>query len=177
MISLIAAIGRNNELGKGNDLVWKFPADQKFFRETTSGHPIIMGRKTFESLGRSLTGEPIGRPLPNRQNIVITRDKNYLRNGLPAQAGVDVVHSLDEALKLVSKEEEVFIIGGAEIFRQAMSTADRLYITHFDAEDKGADVFFPEIVPVVWNEISHQEFKPDSENPIPYIFSVYEKFT
>src|SRR3989344_3009172 len=150
MISLIAAIGKNNELGKGNDLLWKFPADQKFFRETTSGHSVIMGRKTFES---------IGRPLPNRKNIVITRDKNYLHDG------TDVVHSLEEALKLVSKEEkEIFIIGGAEIFRQVMSIADRLYITHVQAEDKNADVFFPEIIPAVWNEISHEEYKRDENN-------------
>ena len=153
MISLIAAIGKNNELGKGNDLLWKFPADQKFFRETTSGHSVIMGRKTFES---------IGRPLPNRKNIVITRDKNYLHDG------TDVVHSLEEALKLVSKKKK-------EIFRQVMSIADRLYITHVQAEDKNADVFFPEIIPAVWNEISHEEYKRDENNPVDYTFSVYEK--
>ena len=161
MISLIAAIGRNNELGKGNDLIWKFPADQKFFRETTSGHTIIMGRKTFES---------IGKPLPNSRNIVITRDKNYLRHG------VDVVHSLEEALKQAEGEQEIFIIGGAEIFKQAMPIADRLYITHFNAEDKEANVFFPEIIPIVWNEVSHQEYKKDELNPLDYTFSVYEKF-
>ncbi len=165
MISLIAAIGKNNELGKGNDLVWKFPADQKFFREKTSGHPIIMGRKTFES---------IGKPLPKRKNIIITRDKNYLRHG------VDVVHSLKEALSSartpLAGSEEIFIIGGSEIFKEAMEIADRLYITHFAAEDKKADVFFPEIIPIVWNEVSHKEFKPDKENPIPYTFSVYERF-
>ena len=173
MISLIAAIGKNNELGKKNDLVWKFPADQKFFREKTSGHTIIMGRKTFESLGR---------PLPKRRNIVITRDKSYLRHG------VDVVHSLKEPLSSASlpagqagtplaQNEEIFVIGGAEIYKKAMEKiADRLYITHFEAEDKNADVFFPEIIPIVWNEISHKEYKPDKENPIPYTFSVYERF-
>jgi|SRR3989344_915172 len=162
MISLIAAIGKNNELGKGNDLLWKFPADQKYFREKTEGHGVIMGRKTFES---------IGRPLPNRRNIVITRDKTYLRHG------VDVVHSLEEALGLFkNSNEEIFIIGGAEIYKQVMSLADRLYITHIEAEDKSADTFFPEIIPVVWNEISRQEYKKDEKNPFNYIISVYEKF-
>jgi dihydrofolate reductase len=162
MISLIAAIGKNNELGKNNTLVWNMPTDLKYFRETTSGHPVIMGRKTFDS---------VGRPMPNRQNIVITRDKTYLRHG------VDVVHSLDEALKLVPKQEkEIFIIGGQEIFKAAMPIADRLYITHIDAEDKDANVFFPEIIPVVWNEISHIEHKKDSKNPFDYTFSIYERF-
>lgn len=164
MISLIAAIGKNNELGKGNDLLWKLPADQKFFREKTSGHPVIMGRKTFES---------IGRPLPNRRNIVITRDKTYLLHG------VDVAHSLQEAISSartpLAEREEVFIIGGAEIYKQAMEIADRLYITHIDAQDKDADAFFPEIIPIVWNEISHEEHKKDEKNPFAYTFSVYEK--
>lgn len=162
MISLIAAIGKNNELGKGNTLVWDMPADMQYFRETTKGHTVIMGRKTFES---------IGRPMPNRQNIIITRDKSYLR------PGIDVVHSLAEALKLVpEKEKEVFIIGGAEIYRQVMSVADRLYVTHIEAEDKNADTFFPEIIPIVWNEISHEEHQSDEKNPFNYTFSIYEKF-
>lgn len=162
MISLIAAIGKNNELGKGNDLVFKLPADMKYFRDTTKGHTVIMGRKTFESIGKAL---------PNRKNIVITRDKTYLRHG------VDVVYSLEEALKSAKDEnKEVFIIGGAEIYKQAMHLADKLYITHIDAKDKNADVFFPEIIPIVWNETSHQEHKKDSENPFDYTFSVYERF-
>jgi len=166
MISLIAAIGKNNELGKGNNLLWKFPVDQKFFRETTSGHTIIMGRKTFESLPGIL---------PKRKHIVITRDKNYLRHG------VDVVNSLEEALSSSARaplagDREIFIIGGAEIFKQSMDIADRLYITHIGAEDKDADTYFPEIIPVVWNEISREEHKADEKNPFPYTFSVYEKF-
>lgn len=161
MISLIAAIGKNNELGKGNDLVWKLPADQKFFRETTSGHPVVMGRKTFES---------IGKPLPNRRNIIITRDLNYKKDG------VEIVHSLDRALELFkNSDEEIFIIGGAEIYKQSMSIADRLYITHIEAEDKEADAFFPEIIPIIWNEISHEEHVKDDKNPFNYTFSVHEK--
>lgn len=160
MISLIAAIGKNNELGKGNSLLWHMPADMRFFRETTKGHTVIMGRKTFESLKG---------PLPNRKNIVITRDENYTK------AGIEVVHSLDEAIKLAG-DGEVFIIGGAEIYRQSIEVADKLYITHIDATDKDADTFFPEIIPIVWNETSHIEHKKDSENPFDYTFSIYEKF-
>ena len=146
------------------------PTDLKYFRQKTAGHPVIMGRKTFES---------IGHPMPKRKNIVITRDKNYKKDG------IEVVHSLNEALEIASTSplpspykgegREVFIIGGEEIFREAMSIANRLYITHINAEDKDADVFFPEIIPIVWNEISHEEHKKDKENPYDYTFSVYER--
>jgi dihydrofolate reductase len=162
MISLIAAIGKNNELGKSNDLLWKMPADQKYFREKTSLHAVIMGRKTYESMGR---------PLPNRRNIIITRDVKY------KAPGAEIVHSLAEALDLFSNtDEEIFIIGGAEIYKQFLPIADKLYITHIDAEEKTADTFFPEIIPIVWNEISRQEHKKDSQNPFYYTFSVYKKF-
>ena len=166
MISLIAAIGKNNELGKGNDLLWKFPADQKHFREITIEHTVIMGRKTFES---------IGRPLPNRRNIVITRDESYM------YAGVDVVHSLDEALKRArttldkNDGKEIFVIGGAEIYKQSIAIADRLYITHIGAEDKDADSFFPEIKKNEWQEISREEHEPDEKNKYQYAFVVYER--
>ena len=159
-ISLIAAIGKNNELGKGNTLLWHMPADMKHFKETTKGHSVVMGRKTFES---------IGRPLPDRRNIVITRDKNY------KQEGIEITHSLEEAVEKTKNEPETFIIGGAEIYKQAFGIADKLYITHIDAEDKNADVFFPEIIPVVWNEISHEEHKKDKENPFDYTFSIYKR--
>ena len=179
MISLIAAIGKNNELGKGNTLLWHMPADMKFFRETTRGHTVIMGRKTFESL-------PSG-PLLKRRNIVITRDVNYKAKG------IEVAHSLEDAIALASPltplhsqngegwpqngrgEVEVFVIGGAEIYKQAIEKADKLYITHVDASDKDADAFFPEIIPVVWNEVSHEEHKADAENPHNYTFSVHER--
>jgi len=165
MISIIAAIGKNNELGKKNQLLWNLPADMKHFRETTKGHTVIMGRKTFES---------IGKPLPNRKNIVITRDKSYQHHG------IEVAHSLDGTINSVgtalARGDEVFIIGGAEIYKQAMSIADKLYITHVDTTDMDADAFFPEIIPIVWNEISHKEHKRDKENPLDYTFSIYEKF-
>lgn len=167
-ISLIAAIGKNNELGKNNALLWKLPADLEHFKKTTLLHTVIMGRKTFES---------IGKPLPNRKNIVITRDANYKKD-LPARAGgIEIAHSLAGALDLIKDiNEEIFVIGGAEIYKQVMPIADKLYITHIDAEDKKADTFFPEIIPVVWNEISREEHKKDENNFFDYTFSVYEKF-
>ncbi|OGI57447.1 hypothetical protein A3B85_01025 [Candidatus Nomurabacteria bacterium RIFCSPHIGHO2_02_FULL_37_13] len=161
MISLIAAIGKNNELGKNNTLLWHLSADMKHFRETTLLHAVIMGKKTFES---------IGKPLPNRRNIVITRDVKYKKEG------VEIAHSLSGALDLFpDQKEEIFIIGGAEIYKQFMPIADKLYITHMDAQDKEADSFFPEIIPVVWNEISHEEYPADEKNIFPYTFSIYEK--
>ena len=161
MISLIAAIGKNNELGKNNTLVWSMPTDLKFFRQKTSGHPVIMGRKTFES---------IGRPMPNRRNIVITRDLNYEKHG------IEIVHSLKEALDLIPHtNEEIFIIGGEEIFKQAMPLANRLYITHIEAEDREANVFFP-FISSEWKEISREEHQKDDKNPFDFTFSIYEKF-
>jgi dihydrofolate reductase len=158
-ISIIAAIGKNNELGKNNQLLWKLPLDLKHFREITSGHPVIMGRKTFES---------IGRPLPNRKNIVITRDESYSREG------VSTVHSLKEALDLVQNEEEVFIIGGAEIYKQSIDLANKLYITHVDAETKDADVFFPTIGDF-WGKISEERYAKNEENEHSFSFVEYEK--
>ena len=159
MISLIAAIGKNNELGKGNELLWSMPADMKHFKETTSGHPVIMGRKTYESIGKAL---------PNRRNIIITRNESY------SAEGIEISHSLEKALRQAQDKQEVFIIGGAEIYTQAMPYADKLYITHIDAEDKKADSFFPPIEKE-WRETSREEHKADKKNPYDYTFVVYEK--
>jgi dihydrofolate reductase len=128
-ISIIAAIGKNRELGRKNELVWAISADLKRFKQLTTGHPIIMGRKTYES---------IGRPLPDRTNIVITRSLDPI-------PGCVVVHSIEEALQVANAEdeEEIFVIGGAEIFAQALPFTDRLYMTLVNAEDPTADVFFP----------------------------------
>lgn len=162
MISLIAAIGKNNEIGKGNTLLFNMPADMKYFRDTTRGHSVIMGRKTFESL-------PNG-ALPNRRNIIITRDTEY------KSEGIEVVHSLDEALKLFENtEEEIFVIGGAEIYKQAIEKGDKLYITHIEAENKEADSFFPKIDKETWKEIKREDFKKDENNPYDYSFMEYDK--
>lgn len=174
MISIIAAIGKNNELGKKNDLLWNLPADMKHFRETTRGATIVMGRKTFESLGRDANGKQVGRLLPGRRNIILTSDKSFKKEG------AEVVCSVDEVVALLEKtskpDEEVFIIGGGQIYELFIEKADRLYITHVHESFPEADIFFPEIVPLVWNEISHEEHKKDKENVYDYTFSVYDRF-
>lgn len=143
-ISLIAAIASENRaLGKDNDLIYKIPEDLKRFRQITEGHPIIMGRKTFES---------IGKPLPNRTNIVITRDLNY------TASGIKVTHTLEEALRLAQGDDEVFIIGGGQIFQEAINKADKLYLTVVE-DNPEADTFFPDysdFKKVVW-ESEQQE--------------------
>ncbi len=130
IVSLIAAIDEGRAIGKDNALIWDLPSDLKRFKQITSGHPIIMGRKTFES---------IGRPLPNRTNIIITRDQNYTADGCV------VTHSLDEALEkaMAIEQQEIFIIGGGQIFEQAISRADKLYLTVVEGTH-GADSFFPD---------------------------------
>lgn len=162
MISIIAGIGKNNELGKGNALLWHLPADLAYFKKITSGHTVIMGRKTFES---------IGKPLPNRQNIVITRDASFSHEGVLVENSLDQITSLSG----LNRDSEVFIIGGAEIYKQAMNIADKLYITHIGAEDKNADVYFPIIDKNAWHEISREEHKADEKNPFDYSFVIYEK--
>lgn len=127
-ISMIAAVGRNNELGKNNNLIWHFHKDMVFFRETTTGSTVLMGRKTFESLPKAL---------PKRRNIVITGDKNYIAEG------AEVCHSIDEALKLC-ENDRVFVIGGGKIYGQLLPFADSLYLTEIDAECNNADVYFPQ---------------------------------
>jgi dihydrofolate reductase len=169
IISLIAAIGKNNELGKAGKLLWSLPADMKRFRDTTRGHTVIMGRKTFES---------IGRPLPDRENIVVTRDMHY------HQPGITVAHSLDEALQIASLEQgkkfeenqdevEVFIIGGGELYKESISRSNKLYITHVD-DSPLADTFFPEIDPG-WKILSEELHQADEKNPHNYSFAVYTK--
>jgi dihydrofolate reductase len=167
---MIAAIGRTNELGRGNTLLWNMPADMKHFRETTRGHTVIMGRKTFQSL-------PNG-ALPNRENIVVTRDRQY------RPLGVTVVHSLEEALRFAALEQgkhfeekqeetEIFIIGGGELYTQGMQYAHKLYITRID-DSPEADTHFP-LIGAEWKEISREEHPADAENPHAYTFLVYKK--
>ena len=127
-ISIIAAIGKNNELGKGNDLIWHFKDDMKFFKETTTGSTVIMGRKTFESLPKAL---------PNRRNIVISRNKDF------HPENTEVVSSVKKALE-ITEGENVFIIGGGKIYSEFLPIADKLYLTEIDAECPDAEVYFPE---------------------------------
>ena len=127
-VSIIAAVGKNNELGKNNDLIWHLPDDLKFFKETTLGKAVIMGRKTFQSLPKAL---------PGRKNIVITTNRDFKAEG------AFVVGSIDSALELADTEE-VFIIGGASIYKAFLKMADKIYLTEIEANDDNADVYFPE---------------------------------
>jgi len=158
IISIIVAIGENNAIGKNNQLLWHVPADLKYFKTKTSGHTIIMGRKTFDS---------VGKPLPNRRNIVVTRQDIKIE-------GCEVVKSIDEAIALCKGEDEVFIGGGAEIYRLAMDKTDRIYLTiihkMFDA-----DTFFPEIDFTKWVETAHEDHQPDEKNKLPYSFITLER--
>lgn len=160
MISIISAIGKNNEIGKKNALLWDLPADLKHFRETTTGKTVIMGQKTFES---------IGRPLPNRKNIVLTQDKHFKAEG------VVIFYSVEELEKNLSGDEENFIIGGGQIYKIFIEKVDKLYITHVNANFPDADTFFPEIDKDKWREISREEHTADEKNPYAYTFTVYIK--
>ena len=160
VISMIAAMGRNRELGLDNKLLWKLPADMRLFRETTMGKPIIVGRKTYESFG--------GKPLPGRKNIVITNDKNYYSEG------AFIVHSADEAITAAGDVEEIMIIGGASFYEQMLSRAHRLYLTYVDA-DFEADSWFPEFDFNQWIETSRKDCKADEKNLFDYSFVVLER--
>jgi len=159
MLTIIAAVAKNNALGKDNKLIWHLPADLKRFKNVTLGHHVIMGRKTFESLGK---------PLPNRINIIITRDSNYTAEGCI------VTNSLTQALDAAKDDTDPFILGGAEIYKQALEFADVLDLTIVHHEFD-ADVFFPEIDLTVWKETSRKSFKADDKNKYDYSFVKYSR--
>ena len=159
MITIIAAIGKNNELGKDNDLIWHLPEDLKRFKRVTSGHHILMGRNTFES---------IGKPLPNRTTVIITRNNDYFKDGCL------IAGSIEEAIQLAENDEEIFIIGGAQIYKQAIQNPSvkklDMTIVH---ESFDADVFFPEIDSTIWKETAREDFKADEKNKYDYSFVTY----
>nr|WP_121273499.1 dihydrofolate reductase [Pedobacter schmidteae] len=155
IVSLVVAIAENNAIGKDNQLLWHLPADLKHFKQITTGHTIIMGRKTYDS---------IGRPLPNRRNIVISRTA-----GLQIP-GVEVTGSIADALALCAEETEVFIIGGAEIYKSSMALTDRIYLTRVH-QSYAADAFFPEIDANLWEETDIEKHLPDEKNKVAYTFS------
>jgi dihydrofolate reductase len=160
-ISAIVAIARNHAIGHNNQIPWYLSADLKYFKKVTTGHHVIMGRKSFES---------IGRPLPNRTNVVITRDPFFVATGCK------VVHSLEEALAFADAngETEAFIIGGGEIYRKSWTYLDRLYLTEVDVEPE-ADVFFPEVEEKEWREVSREAHPADEKNEFGYVFRVLER--
>ncbi|MDX1666915.1 MAG: type 3 dihydrofolate reductase [Saprospiraceae bacterium] len=160
-VSAIAAMAKNRAIGLDNEIPWYLPADLKYFKRTTLNHHIIMGRKSYEA---------IGRPLPKRTNVIVTRNPFFVvSNAL-------VVHSVEEALQLArdNGEEEAFIIGGGEIYRQSMVYWQRLYLTEVDCEVKG-DVFFPELEPDRWRLISSEPHPADEKNEFSYTFKVFER--
>lgn len=160
-ISMIAAIAHNNVLGADNQIPWHLPKDFQHFKRTTMGKPIIMGRKTFNSLGK---------PLPGRQNIIMTSQEDF------SAPGCTVVHSPEQALAACGDCDEAMIIGGAEIYKLFLDQAERIYLTEITLDCQG-DTFFPEFDKTVWHEVQREPQQPDEKNPHPYSFVIYEKAT
>ena len=158
-VSLIAAMAENRVIGVNNTLPWRLPADLRHFRRVTTGHHVIMGRRNYES---------IGKPLPDRTNIVVTRNPSY------RAPGCLVKHSIEDALAAAQNDPEVFVIGGAEIYRQALDRADRLYLTLVHAQIEG-DTYFPPVDEKQWQEISRERHEPDEMNPHACTFLVYDR--
>lgn len=159
ILSMIVATANNRIIGKDNDMPWHLPADLAYFKKTTLGKPVIMGRKTYES---------IGRPLPGRRNIVISRDINYKAEG------VDIVTTVDAALGLIEGVEEVMVIGGGAIYQHCLPAANRLYITHIEADIEG-DTQFPFYDENVWKKVVSNQFLADEKNQYNLDFCIYEK--
>lgn len=166
-VAMIVAQAQNRVIGRDNKLPWYLPGDLKYFKQATLGKPIVMGRKTFDS---------IGKPLPGRLNIVITRDQSYQPDG------VKVVHSLQEAIELAESQalidgaEELMIIGGEQIYAQALPLAERLYITQVHAEVEG-DAHFPVFASADWQELGREDFSAEGPNPYDYSFIVYQRIS
>ncbi len=159
MISIIAALAENRVIGVDNTLPWRLPNDLKHFRRLTTGHAIVMGRKNYES---------IGKPLPERTNIVVTRNRDYRATGCL------IAHSVEEALRMAGDDPEIFVIGGADIFRETLPRAGRLYLTEVHAAVPG-DVYFPEYDTRAWREIGRERHEPDERHAHAYSFVVLER--
>jgi dihydrofolate reductase len=157
IISLVAAAAENNVIGKENALPWRLPADLRFFKNLTMGHTIIMGRKTYQS---------VGKPLPGRKNIVITRDSSFFADGCI------VLGSLSDAFKQCKDEDEIFVVGGADIYHQSMAFADKIYLTRVHGIFAG-DTYFPDIHEDEWSVIGKEEYRADEKNIYPYSFVQY----
>lgn len=160
MISLIVAMDQNRVIGKNNELPWHLPADLQYFKKVTMGHPIIMGRKTFES---------IGRVLPGRENVIVTRNQDFKAEGSV------VLHDIEQIKTFAdSRDEEVFVIGGAEIFKEILPVTDRLYITEIHETFEG-DTFFPVIDENQWDKISSNSGSIDEKNRYAHDFIILQK--
>jgi dihydrofolate reductase len=161
LITLVVAVADNGVIGRDNALPWHLPADLKHFKQVTMGKPIVMGRRTFES---------IGKPLPGRQNIVVTRDPNYQRDG------VIVVHGVDAALDAAAEAPEIMVIGGAELFRLFLPRAGRIHLTRVHGEIAG-DVRWPDLDPREWKVVAREPYEADDRHAYSMTFEVWEKRT
>lgn len=160
MVTIVVAMGLDNEIGADNKLLWHLPTDLKHFKEITTDHPIIMGRKTYESIGKAL---------PNRTNIVVSRKKDWF------EEGILIVGSLKEALKFAKKmDEEVFVIGGGTIYEQTIELADKLEVTQVNAKLK-ADVYFPKINQKIWQKTEEIAHEKDEKNEYDFSFQTWER--
>lgn len=160
-LSIVVAMAANHVIGRDNQLPWHLPADLKHFKQLTTGKPILMGRKTWES---------IGRPLPERTSIVITRDPDY------TAAGCVVVHSIDAALRAAEHHDEVMVIGGSELYRQVLPQVSTIYLTRVHADIEG-DAVFPKLDDSEWREVERTDCEPDENNAHVYSFITLERVT
>lgn len=162
-IALIVAVGQNNEIGKDNDLLWRIRDDLRLFKQTTNQHVVIHGRKSYES---------IGKPLPNRTNIVVTRNKNYKTEG------AFIVHSLEDALSLAQELEmnnEVFVLGGAEIYKQSLSYITQMHISFVQASFTDADAYFPSVEWKNWKQVEERTFEESDVNQFGFTYKKFVK--
>jgi len=160
-ISIIVAADENNAIGIDGNLLTHLPNDLKYFKTVTQGHPVIMGRKTFESLPKGA--------LPNRRNIAITQNKELQFERC------EMVSSINEAIELCKDESEIFIIGGGTIYKEAIELADKLYLTRIHHQFENADTYFPEVDPAIWKEISNEDHPIDEKHKYAYSFIIFEK--
>jgi dihydrofolate reductase len=160
-VSMVVAVAENWVIGKKGGLPWKLPADMKHFKDLTTGHTVIMGKKTYDS---------IGKPLPNRTNIVVARDSSLDISGCIA------VRSIGEALEAAPDDQEIFVIGGAEIYNSFLSLTQKIYLTQIHHEFDG-DTFFPKLNLAEWSEKKRQNFKADDKNPYNYSFIILERIS
>ncbi len=162
IISLIGAASENNVIGRDNWMPWDLPAELAYFRNVTKGKTVIMGRKTYDS---------VGRPMPNRHNIILTREADLKIEG------VDVVTSIEEALELAKKGnlDEIFVIGGEQIYKLAMPYANRIYLTRVHTTIENGEAFFPEFNEAEWEMVKSEKYEADDENTIPFTMMVYER--
>ncbi|HBS42349.1 MAG TPA: type 3 dihydrofolate reductase [Oceanospirillales bacterium] len=164
-LALIVAVAQNRVIGRDNKLPWYLPNDLKYFKQTTLGKPVIMGRKTYES---------IGKPLPGRTNIVITRQAGYQPEGVKVVGTVEDAIKVAESVCLIDGQDEAMVMGGAEIYGLTLPHCERLYLTEVHADVEG-DAWFPEYEKSEWKEVTREDFKAEGPNPFDYSFVVYER--